>query len=251
MELDDFLKPKKVRCVNNENRRDLTKGKLYDVAGATYGRLKIRDDNGGISWHDMDFFELVIESAENPLQDMKLTPEFEAVEPKFKVGDKVYIPNIKNLCTIRNDGKVITSNGQYYCNLSDSHDLCFVLATQENCEMLCKLYPHIEFEQPPKPLSGDELVRAMLTKGIKNVLCLWGNGDKIIVDRLDYKGSLMSTNCNIVGGLTPIDWYTGEPLTESVLDETATATNAPVATEESDQQADSDHYGYADNQGGE
>ena len=143
---------------------------------------------------------------------MKLTPE-------FKAEDKVYIPNIKNLCTIRNDEKVITSDGQYYCNLSDSHDLCFVLATQENYEMLCKLYPHIEFEAPHKLLSGDALVKAMLAKGIKNVLCLWGNGDKIIIDRLSYKGGLMSTNCNIVGGLTPIDWYTGEPLTDSVLDE--------------------------------
>ena len=84
MKLDDFLKPKKVRCVNNENRRDLTKGKLYDVAGATYGRLKIRDDNGGISWHDMDFFELVIESAENPLQGVQLTPEFESLPDGLK-----------------------------------------------------------------------------------------------------------------------------------------------------------------------
>ena len=31
-------------------------------------------------------------SAENPPQNMKLTPEFEASEPKFKVGDKVYQP---------------------------------------------------------------------------------------------------------------------------------------------------------------
>ena len=74
-------------------------------------------------------------------------------------------------------------------------------------------------KQPPKPLSGDELVRAMLTKGIKNVLCLWGSGDKIIIDRLDYKGSLMSADCRVVGGLTPIDWCTGEPLTEAVLDD--------------------------------
>ena len=61
----------------------------------------------------------------------------------------------------------------------------------------------------------------------------------------------MSTNCNIVGGLTPIDWYTGEPLTESVLDETATATNAPTTTEESDQQADSANGGGIDNQASE
>ena len=151
---------------------------------------------------------------------MKLTPEFEASEPKFKAGDKVYIPNIKNICTIRDDGKVITSNGQYYCDLSDSYDLCFVLATPENHALLSKLYPHIEFEAvEPKFKVGDELVRAMLTKGIKNVLCLWGSGDKIVIDGLDYKGALVNINNNIVSGLTPIDWYTGEPLTESILND--------------------------------
>ena len=92
-------------------------------------------------------------------------------------------------------------------------------ATTENYERLQATFPCIEFEKPPKPLSGDALVKAMLAKGIKNVLCLWGNGDKIIIDRLSYKGDLMGTNCNIVGGLTPIDWHTGEPLTQAVLDE--------------------------------
>lgn len=217
MKLDDFLKCKKVRLLT-DGYTNLNKGSEYNLV-----RLEVViSNNAGIEGrYPLDSFEPVLDSAENPLQGVKLTPEFEteASETKFEVGDKVYIPNIKNLCTIRNDGKVITSDGQYYCNLSDSHDLCFVLATPENHEMLCKLYPHIEFEQPTKPLSGDDIVRAMLKKGIKNVLCLWGNGDKIIIDRLSYKGGLMSTNCNIVGGLTPIDWYTGEPLTESILND--------------------------------
>ena len=217
MKLDKILNFKKVRCVKTCGGC-LTVGKEYSVLDIRM-EIKVKDDEDEDCYWESDRFEPVLDTAENPLQNMKLTPEFEAVEPKFKAGDKVYIPNIKNLCTIRNDGEVITSNGQYYCNLSDSHYLCFVLATQENYEMLCKLYPHIEFEQPPKPLSGDELVRAMLKKGIKNVLCLWGSGDKIIIDRLDYKGSLLSTNCHIVGGLTPINWHTGEPLTEAVLDE--------------------------------
>lgn len=219
MELHNFLKVKKVRCVSIGNYKFITVGKEYDVVGLTRNSVFIVNDDESENIYPYKHFKPVLDSAENPLQDVELTPEFESVEPKFKVGDKVYIPNIKNLCTIRNDEKVITSDGQYYCNLSDSHDLCFVLATQENYEMLCKLYPHIEFEAPPKPLSGDDIVKAMLKKGIKNVLCLWGNGDKIIIDRLSYKGGLMSTNCNIVGGLTPIDWYTGEPLTESVLND--------------------------------
>ena len=217
MKLDKTLNFKKVRCVKGYDDC-LEIGKEYEVIDISV-EIKVKDDEGNFLYWESDYFEPVLDSAEDPLQGIELTPEFGAVEPKFKVGDKVYIPNIKNLCTIRNDGKVITSDGQYYCNLSDSHDLCFVLATPENHEMLCKLYPHIEFEAPPKPLSGDDIVKAMLKKGIKNVLCLWGNGDKIIIDRLSYKGGLMSTNCNIVGGLTPIDWYTGEPLTEAVLDE--------------------------------
>ena len=115
---------------------------------------------------------------------VRVTPEQsrqiqEAVEPKFKAGDKVYIPNIKNLCTIRDDGKVITSNGQYYCDLSDSYDLCFVLATPENHALLSKLYPHIEFEQPAKELKGSDLARALIKKGWVGFNCLCGHsGDE-------------------------------------------------------------------------
>lgn len=157
-------------------------------------------------------------SAENPLQGVELTPEFEAVEPRFKVGDPVYFDLSGRIAVI---DKLDGSNDFSINNSGISEGLMksVCLATQENYERLQATFPHIEFEKPPKPLSGDELVRAMLTKGIKNVLCLWGSGDKIIIDRLDYKGSLMSTNCHIVGGVTPIDWYTGEPLTEAVLDE--------------------------------
>ena len=219
MKLDDFLKCKKVRCVSIGGHSFITVGKEYDVVGVDRDSVYIVNDNHEEYDYLYKYFEPVLDSAENPLQDMELTPETEASEPKFKVGDKVYIPNIKNICTIRDDGKVITSNGQYYCDLSDSYDLCFVLATPENHALLSKLYPHIEFEQPPKPLSGDELVRAMLTKGIKNVLCLWVNGEKVVIDGLDYKGALVNINNNIVSGLTPIDWCTGEPLTQAVLDE--------------------------------
>ena len=106
---------------------------------------------------------------------VRVTPEQsrqiqEAVEPKFKAGDKVYIPNIKNICTIREDGKVITSNGQYYCDLSDSYDLCFVLATPENHALLSKLYPHIEFERPPTQEYIDNEAVDKLAQAMKNKL---------------------------------------------------------------------------------
>jgi hypothetical protein len=194
-------------------------------------------------------------SAENTLENTELTPEFEAVEPvladnsvntqdnsadikdkpKFKAGDKVYIPNIKNLCTIRNDGKVITSDGQHYCNLSDSHDLCFVLATPENHAMLSKLYPHIEFEQPAKELKGSDLCRAIKAKGKKFIICAvsniseedainkYLNGDKEmdvifeIDDELDHP--FVALWGNLYKFAVPLSEETGEPLTESVLDE--------------------------------
>lgn len=221
MKLDDFLKTQKMRCVKAYGDC-LTVGKEYSVLNIRM-EVEVRDDEGGRYYWESDHFEPVLDSAENPLQNIELTPEFEVVEPTFKVGDKVYYSTDKEIYTI---SEIDSENSglAYLSQNDDDWDTNAILkfcchATQENYEMLCKLYPHIKFEQPPKPLSGDDIVKAMLKKGIKNVLCLWGSGDKIIIDRLSYKGGLMSTNCNIVGGLTPIDWYTGEPLTESILND--------------------------------
>ena len=215
-DLSDFLKCKKVRCVKAYDDC-LTVGKEYSVLDIRT-EVKVKDDEGAFFYWESDHFEPVIESAENPLQNAELTSELEAVEPKFKVGDKVYLFGIDYIEEIT---KIIGANvylaGADFDASVSIKEICH--ATQENYERLQATFPDIEFEQPTKPLSGDALVKAMLAKGIKNVLCLWGNGDKIIIDRLSYKGGLMSTNCNIVGGLTPIDWYTGEPLTEAVLDE--------------------------------
>lgn len=215
MKLDKTLNFKKVRCVKGYDDC-LEIGKEYEVIDISV-EIKVKDDEGNFLYWESDYFEPVLDSAENPLQNIELTPEFEAVEPTFKVGDKVYKygeTDVKTVLEVFEDGHMRISNYPYRVN----HEvICH--ATPENHAMLSKPYPHIEFEQPTKPLSGDALVKAMLAKGIKNVLCLWGNGDKIIIDRLSYKGGLMSTNCNIVGGLTPIDWHTGEPLTEAVLGE--------------------------------
>ncbi len=226
MKLDDFLKCKKVRCVKAYD--DCLKiGKEYNVIDVNV-EIKIKDDEGGFLYWESDSFEPVIDdmskSAENPLQGAELTPEFEVVEPKFKVGDKVYIPNIKNICTIRDDGKVITSNGQYYCDLSDSYDLCFVLATPENHAILSKLYPHIEFEQPPKELTGSDLCRAMLEKGWNLVPCVVSdtsdneallNDDCQLID--EWYNGYFECNGNRFKYAVPFDPRTGEPLTESIL----------------------------------
>ena len=217
MKLDKTLNFKKVRCVKGYDDC-LEIGKEYNVIDVSV-EIKVKDDRGELLYWESDYFEPVIDelskSAENPLQGVELTPEFEAVEPKFKVGDKVY-RGLKG--EIRTVERVEIKSLHFAEGGCDFIKHC-CHATQENYERLQATFPDIEFERPPKPLSGDDIVKAMLKKGIKNVLCLWGNGDKIIIDRLSYKGGLMSTNCNIVGGLTPIDWYTGEPLTESILND--------------------------------
>ena len=244
MKLDDFLKCKKVRCVNIGGHVYITAGKEYDVINLDEDSVYIVNDNHEECDYLYKYFEPVLESEKNPPQGMELTPEFEAVEPvladnsvniqdvgtdildtnadikdtpKFKVGDLVYRygeTDVKTVLEVFENGYMRISNYPYRVN---HETLCH--ATPKNHAVLSKPFPAIEFEQPPKPLSGDELVRAMLKKGIKNVLCLWVNGDKIVIDGLDYKGALVNINNNIVSGLTPIDWCTGEPLTQAVLDE--------------------------------
>ncbi len=248
MKLDDFLKCKKVRCVKGYD--DCLKiGKEYDVIDISV-EIKVKDDEGNFLYWEFDHFEPVLDSAENPLQGVELTPEFEAV-PKFKVGDKVYFPRLsKKLCVIgagQEDDYVDEINGSKALAEMQS-DLDFVYdqktnswlwgekdcapqllhATPENYELLCKLYPHIEFEQPAKELKGSDLCRAMLDKGWKYVPCYVSNtSDKNAVE-LDDCGVIYTVNhngnfqdgygetwCHVV----PFDLRTGEPLTEAVLDE--------------------------------
>ena len=81
MKLDDFLKCKKVRCVKAYDDC-LEIGEEYNVIDIRM-EVKVEDDEGDSFYWEPDYFEPVLDSAENPLQEMKLTPE-------FKVGDKVY-----------------------------------------------------------------------------------------------------------------------------------------------------------------
>ena len=170
MKLDDFLKPKKVRCINGGNHRYLTDGKVYDVIGAIFGRLKIHNDNGDNHWYDMTCFELATESAENPLQKMELTPELEAVEPKFKAGDKVYVGltgRITQVTAIIDNDVVSVANKNNEVRAWVSN-ICH--ATPENHALLSKLYPHIEFERPPTQEYIDNEAVDKLAQAMKNKL---------------------------------------------------------------------------------
>lgn len=226
MKLDKILNFKKVRCVKAYD--DCLKiGKEYDVIDVSV-EIKVKDDEGAFLYWESDRFEPVLDSAENPLQKMELTPEFEteASEPKFEVGNKVYKygeTDVKTVLEVFEDGYMRISNYPHRVN----HEvICH--ATPENHALLSKPFPAIEFEQQPKPLTGSDLARAMLDKGWKYVPCYVSNtSDKNAVE-LDDCGVIYAVNhngnfqdgygetwCHAV----PFDLRTGEPLTESVLDE--------------------------------
>jgi len=169
-------------------------------------------------------------SAENPLQKMELTSEFEteASEPKFKVGDKVYFganPDIKTISEVGNDNDV-----QFVGEIGWASGDCCCHATQENYERLQATFPNIKFEAPPKELKGSDLCRAMLEKGWKYVPCYVHDGsDDEAINRKHYVSvknetprsgyNFSGTGANDWKYAVPIDPRTGEPLTESVLDE--------------------------------
>ena len=110
----------------------------------------------------------LLKSAENPLRNIELTPEFEAVEPKFKVGDKVYYRAYADICVVSDVSELgevqIKGWGEDYYN---SRYFCH--ATQENYERLQATFPDIEFEQPPTQAdidneAVDKLAQAMKSK---------------------------------------------------------------------------------------
>lgn len=223
MKLDKTLNFKKVRCVKGyEDCLEI--GKEYNVIDISV-EIKVKDDEGKFLYWESDHFEPVLDSAENPLQGVELTPEFEAVEPKFKVGDKVYYRAYADICVVSDVsdlGEVQIKgwredyyNSRYFCH-----------ATQENYEMLCNLYPHIEFEQPPTQADIDNEAVDKLAQAMKNKLaekreqgyhgwetCKHGDLAQLLINHVD-KGDPID-----VANFCAFLFARGEPLTESILDE--------------------------------
>lgn len=229
MKIDDFLKIQKVRCIDGA-AATITTGKVYDVIGVDKTFVHVTDDNGEEACYWNCRFEPVLDSAESPLQGMELTPEFEAVEPRFKVGDPVYwglksrIFKVFRLMT----ANVLEVELDDVVTAVHKDELC--PATLENYGKLCSLFERIDFEQPPKPLTGSDLARAMLHKGWNLVPC--------VVSDISDSDALNNDNCCLVDEwwvgsfdtcfnsgdysykyAVPFDPRTGEPLTESILND--------------------------------
>lgn len=208
MKLDDFLKFKKVRYINLDGK-GLT-NKEYELLGVT-DRSCIINDNGCEIWVDINNCKPVLDSAENPLQNIEITP-------KFKVGDKVYKygeTDVKTVLEVFEGGYMRISN---YPHRVNHETLCH--ATPENHALLSKPYPHIEFEQPPKPLTGIELAKKLIAKGHNYLVVDTVIGIRVLT-RLEGNTLIDSNNVRLdeLDDITPLNDETGEPLTEAVLDE--------------------------------
>ena len=214
MKIDDFLKLKEVRCVN-EDCPNLTVGKTYEVLGATRNAVKTVDDEYEEWWSPISCFEPVTNSAETPPR---------VAEPKFAAGEKVYFstdPDIKIVSDVNNDNTV------RFMGESDwvSGDCCCP-ATQENYEKLCSLFECIDFEQPPTQADIDNEAVDKLAQAMKNKLakkreqgyhgwetCKHGDLVQLLINHVD-KGDPID-----VANFCAFLFARGEPLTQSVLDE--------------------------------
>ena len=167
--------------------------------------------------NDMSKSNSEIDISENSVDDVNTT---------FKVGDKVYKygeTDVKTILEVFKDGYMNLSN---YPHSVNHESICH--ATQENYEMLLKLYPHIEFELPPKEITRSDLTKGMFERGDFAVVCKCSNiGEieaiamsplRLIVGYSD--GYFEENNGTFWKFAIPYDHKTEIPLTEDVLNET-------------------------------
>lgn len=147
------------------------------------------------------------------------------VNTTFKVGDKIYKfgdADVKTILEVFKDGYMNLSN---YPHLVNHESICH--ATQENYEMLCKLYPHIEFELPPKEITRSDLTKEMFKRGAFALACKCSDISEInaiamsplrlIVGYSD--GYFEEKNGTFWKFAAPYDPITRVPLTEGILND--------------------------------
>ena len=157
-----------------------------------------------------------IDISENSVDDVNTT---------FKVGDKVYKygeTDVKTVLEVFEYGYVQISN---YPHRVNHETICY--ATQENYEMLCKLYPHIEFELPPKETTRSDLTKGMFERGDFAVVCKCSDTSEIMAIAMSplrlivgYSDGYFEENDGTFWKFAlPYDPKTNLPLTEDILND--------------------------------
>ena len=167
--------------------------------------------------NDMSKSNSEIDISENSVDD---------VNTNFKVGDKVYKygeTDVKTVLEVFEYGYMQISNYPHRVN----HEVvCH--ATQENYEILCKPYPHIEFEQPPKEITRSDLTKGMFERGDFAAVCKCSNiGEysalasssplRLITEY--NEGRFLDNTGHLWEYAIPCDPKTNLPLTEDVLND--------------------------------
>ena len=147
------------------------------------------------------------------------------VNTTFKVGDKVYKygeTDVKTVLEVFEYGYMQISN---YPHRVNHETICY--ATQENYEMLCKLYPHIQFELPPKEITGSDLTKGMFKRGTFAVVCKCSDTSEIMAIAMSplrlivgySDGYFEENNGKFWKFAIPYDPKTRIPLTEDILND--------------------------------
>lgn len=95
---------------------------------------------------------------------------------KFKIGDMVYCQAINNkiskITKANEDNYVFLNKAGWFKNTGlNGNGMPIILhATQENYELLSKLYPNVAFEPPPNRKEPKEIIKAMLESGWEYVV---------------------------------------------------------------------------------
>ena len=145
---------------------------------------------------------------------------------EFKAGDKVYYPpRSTKVLTVyeRNSpkypimvgGQVFTCDGTF---LGDEELPCLIHATPENHALLEQLFG-VEFEAPPVKPTSCEIIKAMLARGDKYVLCRVINCESddcyfVLIERVFEDGGYIDSEGTIWDCATPFNPRTGTEITE-------------------------------------
>lgn len=150
---------------------------------------------------------------------------------EFNVGDLVYCLTINNkiskITEANEDNDVFLDKAGWFKNTGlNVNGMPFIFhATQENYELLSKLYPNVEFEPPPKRKEPKEIIKAMLDDKWNTVPCYVHNENKtpsnlnrreLILEVRDYRENSFFSDTTIWRYATPFDPKTGKTIIDFV-----------------------------------